>query len=73
MIESEKDAAMGAPRYAHNRYPRDVVDLSEGQTVAEFAREWVGRVAEAAVGDDGAEDEGEDVERGRREEERIGR
>ncbi|PRQ74658.1 D123-domain containing protein, partial [Rhodotorula toruloides] len=38
VVESEKGGGM--PRYAHNRYPRDVVELSEGQSVAEFAREW---------------------------------
>lgn len=56
------------PRYAHNRYPRDVVELSEGQSVAEFAREWVGRVAEASVSN-----EEEKGKREQREEERIGR
>ncbi|BGP25057.1 hypothetical protein JCM10295v2_003977 [Rhodotorula toruloides] len=69
VVESEK--GQGMPRYAHNRYPRDVVELSEGQSVAEFAREWAGRVAEAAVGTVGREavDEG----KGEGESERIGR
>ncbi|KAJ8294326.1 Cell division cycle protein 123 [Rhodotorula toruloides] len=66
VVESEKGGGM--PRYAHNRYPRDVVELSEGQSVAEFAREWVGRVAEASVPTD--EEKGK---REQREEERIGR
>lgn len=70
VVESEKGGGM--PRYAHNRYPRDVVELSEGQSVAEFAREWVGRVAEASVGASDSERDAEGagkVERG----ERIGR
>lgn len=53
LITSESQGASTLPRYSHNRYPKDVVDLSEGQSVAEFAREWAGRVAEAAV--DGGE------------------
>ncbi|TNY18550.1 D123-domain-containing protein [Rhodotorula diobovata] len=48
LITSESQGASTLPRYSHNRYPKDVVDLSEGQSVAEFAREWAGRVAEAA-------------------------
>ncbi|BGP32516.1 hypothetical protein JCM10296v2_004297 [Rhodotorula toruloides] len=66
VVESEKGG--GLPRYAHNRYPRDVVELSEGQSVAEFAREWVGRVAEASVPTDEEKRKGE-----QREEERTGR
>ncbi|GAA5921636.1 hypothetical protein JCM3775_001741 [Rhodotorula graminis] len=49
VIASPSDSASSMPRYSHNRYPKDVVEMSEGQSVAEFAREWMGRVAEAAV------------------------
>ncbi|GAA5907048.1 hypothetical protein JCM5296_006577 [Sporobolomyces johnsonii] len=57
LVESPETAAM--PRYSHNRYPKDVVELSEGQSVAEFAREWEGRVREAAADDAEGEGEGE--------------
>jgi len=40
IIENETQAAQSLPRYSHNRYPRDVVGLSEGQTVASFAKEF---------------------------------
>ncbi|KWU47261.1 D123-domain-containing protein, partial [Rhodotorula sp. JG-1b] len=33
-------AQSAVPRYAHNRYPKDVVDMSEGQSIAEFAKQW---------------------------------
>ncbi|GAA5902557.1 hypothetical protein JCM6882_009316 [Rhodosporidiobolus microsporus] len=52
LVTSEVQAARSMPRYSHNRYPKDVVDLSEGQSIAEFAKEWMGKVAEAAVGDE---------------------
>ncbi|GAA5870789.1 hypothetical protein JCM3774_001678 [Rhodotorula dairenensis] len=45
---SNPAAQSAAPRFAHNRYPKDVVDLSEGQSVAQFAKEWMARVGEAA-------------------------
>ncbi|GAA6050299.1 hypothetical protein JCM3770_002951 [Rhodotorula araucariae] len=60
LIASAADGASSMPRYSHNRYPKDVVEMSEGQSVAEFAREWMGRVAEAAAEKEGGEDgEGE--------------
>ncbi|GAA5999825.1 hypothetical protein JCM10207_005928 [Rhodosporidiobolus poonsookiae] len=49
LITSELQSARSMPRFSHNRYPKDVVELSEGQSVAEFAKEWMGKVAEAAV------------------------
>ncbi|GAA6041124.1 hypothetical protein JCM8097_004127 [Rhodosporidiobolus ruineniae] len=79
LITSESQAARSMPVYSHNRYPKDVVDLSEGQSVAEFAREWMGRVAEAATdGADRADEESraeqrEDGTRRRDAGERIGR
>ncbi|BGP16669.1 hypothetical protein JCM10213_000415 [Rhodosporidiobolus nylandii] len=69
LITSPSQSASSMPRYSHNRYPKDVVELSEGQSVAEFAKEWMGRVAEAAV--DGKE-EGEQLQE-EKVEERVGR
>ncbi|GAA5865730.1 hypothetical protein JCM8547_002759 [Rhodosporidiobolus lusitaniae] len=51
LVTSEVQAARSMPRYSHNRYPKDVVELSEGQSIADFAKEWMGKVAEAAVGE----------------------
>ncbi|GAA5929239.1 hypothetical protein JCM1841_004752 [Sporobolomyces salmonicolor] len=78
LVQSPETAAM--PRYSHNRYPKDVVELSEGQSIAEFAREWEGRVREAALDQGEGEGEGERVGKGtgkgndqERREETIGR
>ncbi|GAA5897999.1 hypothetical protein JCM8208_003221 [Rhodotorula glutinis] len=77
VIASPSDSASSMPRYSHNRYPKDVVEMSEGQSVAEFAREWMGRVAEAAAdapsSRTGREEEGGREEKGKREGEAIGR
>ena len=40
LINSATEAAQSMPRYSHNRYPKDVVELSDGKSVAEFARDW---------------------------------
>lgn len=45
-------SARALPRYSHNRYPKDVVELSEGQSVAEFAKVWGEKLKDAAVGDE---------------------
>lgn len=71
LITSPSQSASSMPRYSHNRYPKDVVELSEGQSVAEFAKEWMGRVAEAAV--DGGGDEEAEEQQERKVEERVGR
>ncbi|GAA6023520.1 hypothetical protein JCM8202_002664 [Rhodotorula sphaerocarpa] len=52
---SDPASQSAVPRYAHNRYPKDVVDLSEGQSIAEFAKEWMTQVGEAAGLKDGGE------------------
>lgn len=44
----DPSAGSAVPRYAHNRYPKDVVDMSEGQSIAEFAKEWMSKVGDAA-------------------------
>ncbi|GAA5967703.1 hypothetical protein JCM11641_005740 [Rhodosporidiobolus odoratus] len=73
LITSEVEACHSMPRYSHNRYPKDVVELSEGQSVAEFAKEWMGQVAEAAVDKDGAETGGTQSKEEGKGKERIGR
>lgn len=50
MVEAEGSAG-AMPRYSHNRYPKDVVELSEGQSVAEFAKVWGEKLKDATVGD----------------------
>lgn len=49
----ESEAAGALPRYSHNRYPKDVVELSEGQSVAEFAKVWGEKLKDATIGDEG--------------------
>ncbi|KAJ3365735.1 hypothetical protein GGF32_008133 [Allomyces javanicus] len=53
VVESEAAAAQSAPVFAAHRIPHDVVELSQGLTVAEFAEQWQKQVAEASVGLDG--------------------
>ncbi|POY75119.1 hypothetical protein BMF94_1749 [Rhodotorula taiwanensis] len=50
----DPSAGSAVPRYAHNRYPKDVVDMSEGQSIAEFAKEWMSKVGDAAGFGEGA-------------------
>lgn len=41
IIESVVDSRVcNAPRFATNMVPKDVIDLSDGRTVAEFAEEF---------------------------------
>ncbi|GAA5913637.1 cell proliferation protein CDC123 [Sporobolomyces salmoneus] len=49
IVESENSAG-ALPRYSHNRYPKDVVELSEGQSVAEFAKVWGEKLKNATLG-----------------------
>lgn len=73
---SSNPAAQSAvPRYAHNRYPKDVVDMSEGQSVAEFAKEWMTRVGEAAglAPGQGVEGGSDAAASKKKEKERVGR
>ncbi|KAI5476927.1 cell division cycle protein 123 [Pseudohyphozyma bogoriensis] len=41
------------PSFSHNRYPKDVVDLSSGTSIAEFAEKWRGALADGVLGSDG--------------------
>lgn len=75
---STNPAAQSAvPRYAHNRYPKDVVDMSEGQSIAEFAKQWMNEVGDAAgFGEEKGDAAGEDEEgssESAAENERVGR
>ncbi|KDN38139.1 D123-domain-containing protein [Tilletiaria anomala UBC 951] len=46
-----QQAASGAvPKYARNMVPQDVIDASDGQSIAEFAHEWGNRLGEAMKG-----------------------
>ena len=40
VLESEIAASQSAPRFSHNRLPKDVVELSDGASIAEFAQNW---------------------------------
>lgn len=62
VIESESSAAGALPRYSHNRYPKDVVELSEGQSVAEFAKVWGEKLKDAATNTKTGQDDRCDVE-----------
>ncbi|KAK4047162.1 hypothetical protein OIV83_005614 [Microbotryomycetes sp. JL201] len=45
-VESAQAAAQSMPRFSHNRYPKDVVELSSGSSIAEFAQEWNSKLQE---------------------------
>ncbi|GAA6062768.1 hypothetical protein JCM10212_006881 [Sporobolomyces blumeae] len=55
VVQTEMTGAM--PRYSHNRYPKDVVELSDAQSVAEFAKAWGDKLAGATVDDDDDDDD----------------
>ncbi|SGY93614.1 BQ5605_C037g11599 [Microbotryum silenes-dioicae] len=46
-------AAMSAnqalPAFSHNRYPKDVVELSDGASIAEFAKEWAAKLEKGVL------------------------
>ncbi|GJN90901.1 hypothetical protein Rhopal_003915-T1 [Rhodotorula paludigena] len=56
LVDSPVASASSMPRYSHNRVPKDVIELSQGQSVAEFAKEWMEQVKEATVGGNGEQD-----------------
>lgn len=39
------------PSFSHNRYPKDVVELSDGTSIAEFAKEWASKLEDAVAPD----------------------
>ncbi|GAA5950528.1 hypothetical protein JCM3765_000519 [Sporobolomyces pararoseus] len=74
-VVGSEGSAGALPRYSHNRYPKDVVELSEGQSVAEFAKVWGEKLKDATLGDEGndAGKENGEVKAGDRAEELVGR
>lgn len=40
------EAMSNQPSFAHNRYPKDVVDTSSGASIAQFAEKWKSKLAE---------------------------
>ena len=46
-------ASQSMPAFSHNRYPQDVVGLSDGASIAEFAQNWRDAVSEAIAPDTG--------------------
>ena len=46
VLPSETAASQSAPRFSFNRLPKDVVELSDGASIAEFAKSW-----QSALGD----------------------
>lgn len=48
------------PVFSHNRYPKDVVELSDGASIADFAKEWAKKL-EDGVKDSVADGEGAGV------------
>lgn len=54
MIESQIEAnglACNAPKFATNMIPKDVIDLSTGKSIAEFAEEFEKAMKKTEAGD----------------------
>ncbi|PWN92538.1 D123-domain-containing protein [Acaromyces ingoldii] len=60
VLTSRAQAHQAFPTHARNMVPADVVDLSEGKSIAEFASEWAGAVARGAVPGDGDSSDSDD-------------
>lgn len=71
VVDNEQQAAQAMPRFSHNRYPTEVVQMSAGQSIPEFAREWAGKLAEGVSDTLAGEREDEGGDAGR--EDRAGR
>lgn len=56
----ETQTVNSAPRFATNMVPKDVVDLSDGRTVAEFAEEFQRAMALAGQSDSDSDDDTDD-------------
>ncbi|PWN50747.1 D123-domain-containing protein [Violaceomyces palustris] len=48
LIESNAQATQSFPTYSSNMVPKDVIDVSNGQGIAEFAKNWAQEVSKAA-------------------------
>lgn len=55
----ETQTANNAPRFATNMVPKEVVDLSDGRTIAEFAEEFQRAMALAGQSDSDGDEEDE--------------
>lgn len=49
VVASEAQASQSMPAFSHNRYPKEVVGLSDGASIAEFAEKWRGALAETVL------------------------
>jgi len=47
VVPSEAAASQSAPRFSFNRLPKDVVELSDGASIAEFAENWRSALGDA--------------------------
>ncbi|CAG8575890.1 8719_t:CDS:2 [Funneliformis mosseae] len=60
LITSQTESSQSRSQpFAVNRYPREIFDLSQGQSIAEFAEQFQRELAIATVGSDGEENENE--------------
>lgn len=50
VIMSETQASQAMPAFSHNRYPQEVVGMSDGASIAEFAQKWREALADATLG-----------------------
>lgn len=49
VIRSETQASQSMPAFSHNRYPQEVVGMSDGASIAEFAQKWRTALEEATA------------------------
>lgn len=62
VIDSPTMSSQIMPAFSHNRYPKDVVELSDGASIADFAKEWAKKLEEGVKDSVGGEErEGSDV------------
>jgi hypothetical protein len=45
VVEDELQASQALPRFSHNRYPMDMIQIGEGKTIPEFAADWQAALA----------------------------
>jgi hypothetical protein len=62
VVTSPTQASQSMPSFSANRYPKEVVSLSDGASIAEFAQRWR-EALEEATWEDVSEKELEDMER----------
>jgi hypothetical protein len=62
VVTSPTQASQSMPSFSANRYPKEVVSLSDGASIAEFAQRWR-EALEEATREDVSEKELEDMER----------